>query len=358
VDSRRTPLDALHAESGTHWLAVDGWRVPADYGDPMAEYAALRRGAGVIDLSLRGKLHVVGPDRASFLDGMVTNHIRALRPGEGCNAAKLSIQGKMEAGLHVLCLDDALWCDIDPGPAPGVQATLARHLIMEDARLIDVTDAWALIAVQGPVANAVLQAAGVDVAALRQPLQHAAGEIAGHAVRVVRNDHTGEGGFDIWAPRDASPHVWRSLCAAEGARAAGMTALDVRRIEAGIPWYGSEITAERFPMEAGLESGWISATKGCYIGQETIARLRFQGHLNRGLRGLVFANDLPPERGATVWWGEKRAGTITSATTSPRLRHAIALALVHRDATEPGIEVEVEYGDGRHPARVTELPFV
>ena len=357
MDSRRTALDTLHAESGAHWVAVDGWRVPADYGDPMAEYAALRRGAGILDLSLRGKLHVLGPDRVSFLDGMVSNDIRALHSGEGCNAAKLSIQGKMEAGMHVLCLDDALWCDIDPGPAAGVQAALARHLIMEDARLVDVTDDWALIAVQGPAAAAALEAAGVDVATLTLPLQHAAAQIAGCAVRVVRNDHTGEGGFDVWVERAPAASVWRKLLESEGARAAGMTALDVRRIEAGIPWYGSEITAERFPMEAGLESGWISATKGCYIGQETIARLRFQGHLNRALRGLEFASDLPPERGANVFLGDKRVGAITSATTSPRLRHAIALALVHRDAAELGTEVAVDFGAERHPARVTELPF-
>jgi folate-binding protein YgfZ len=354
---RRTPLDDTHAGAGVRWIELDGWRVPADFGDPAGEYASLRRGAGLLDLSLRGKLQLLGPDRVAFLDGMVSNDVRGLRPGEGCNAAKLSLNGKMEGGMHVLCLADALWCDIDPGAAAAVQAALARHLIMEDVRIVDVTGTWALIAVQGPEAARTLAAAGCDTTSLGAPLQHAASSVHGTAVRIVRNDHTGEGGFDMWVEAAAAPGVWLALVERGGARPVGMTALDVRRIEAGIPWFGSEITTERFPMEAGLESGWISSTKGCYLGQETIARIHFQGHVNNRLCGLVFDDGVPPPRAATVWRDDKRVGAVTSAATSPRLGRAVALAIVHRTAAEVGTELAVDAAGVRRPATVVALPF-
>jgi folate-binding protein YgfZ len=354
---RRTPLDALHAAAGVRWMQADGWRVPADYGDPQAEYDALRHGAGALDLSLRGKLRIVGPDRVAFLNAMLSNDVASLQPGAGCNAAKLSVQGKMEAGMHVLCLPDALWCDVDPGPASAVHAALVRHLILEDARIEDTTDAWGLVAVQGPGAGAALAAVGVETATLTAHLQHASRSVDGVPVRVVRCDHTGDGGFDVWAEAAAAPAVWRALVGGGGARPVGMTALDIRRIEAGIPWFGSEITGDQFPMEAGLEAGWISYTKGCYLGQETIARLRHQGHVNRQLRGLVLDGDTPPARGAAIHAGGKRVGGVTSAARSPHFGRGVALAYLHRDAAAPGTAVEVDDAGARRSARVVTLPF-
>jgi folate-binding protein YgfZ len=338
-------------------MQADGWRVPADFGDVEGEYTALREAVGVIDLSLRGKLRITGPDRASFLNAMVTNDVQALRPGAGCNAAKLSVQGKMEAGMHLLCLPDELWCDVDPGPAAALGATLARHLILEDARIEDVTDAWALVAIQGPRAAAALAAVGVDVTRLVAHLEHEIAPLAGAAVRVVRDDHTGDGGFDLWVEAAAAAAVWDARVAHAGARPVGMTALELRRIEAGIPWFGSELTGAEFPMEAGLEDGWISYTKGCYVGQEPVARLRHRGHLNRELRGLWLQGGGLPERGAPLWAGDKRVGALTSAARSHRLGRTIGLGYVHRDTAEPGTMLEVEMDGGRRPVRVVALPF-
>lgn len=354
---RRTPLHSRHVAAKARLAEVDGWLVAADFGDVGAEYEALRHRAAVIDLSLRGKLRVTGADRASFLHNMLTNDIRALAPGQGCNAAKLDLHGKMEGGLHVLCLDEALLCDIDPGPAPRVAAALEKHLVLEDAKLEDETDRWALLAVQGPMAAAVLAAVGATAGALVRELQHAASRIAGRDVHLVRMDHSGEGGFDVWVRADDAAGVWDALVHAPGASAAGLTSLDVRRIEAGIPWYGSEITPDVFPMEAGLEEGWISYTKGCYLGQETISRLHHLGHVNRRLRGLHLDGDVLPERGSDVLASGKRVGTVTSAARSFRLGRPVALALVHRDAAAVGTLVELVATAGRLAARVTELPF-
>ena len=355
---RRTSLHPEHAAAGARLVEVDGWSVPADFGDASAEYRILREGAGLLDLSLRGKLRVVGPDRAAFLHSMLTNDILALRPGRGCHAAKLTVQGKMQAALHVLCLEDALLCDVEPGPAEELRAALARHLVMEDEELEDVTEPWALLAVQGPQSPSALARLAVGMEALREELQHTEASIAGTTVRVVRSDHCGEGGFDLWVPALAAPRVWRELLAPGEIRPVGLRALDVRRIEAGIPWHGSEITQEYLPLEIGLEAGWISHSKGCYLGQETISRLHHLGHVNRYLRGLLFEAGAAPHTGTPLWGGDKRVGAVTSATLSPRIGAPVALGYVHRDFASPGTVVELEEPAGRRRARVTALPFV
>jgi aminomethyltransferase len=354
-------LHAAHQAAGARLVEVDGWNIPADFGDVRAEYDALRTGATRIDLSLRGRLRVTGRDRATFLHNMVSNDIVGLHPGQGCHAAKLTLQGKMEAAMHVLCLEDALLCDIDPGPAPRVRAALQRHLILEEARVEDIGPEWCLVAVQGPQASARLAACGLPVAELSEAeattaaLKHVSATIAGTTVRLLRNDHCGETGFDLWIPAAGASQVWEQLGEA-GVRAIGLTALDLRRLEAGVPWAGSEYAGDTFPMEVGLDAGWISYTKGCYLGQETIARIHHLGHVNRSLRGLRFeASELPP-RGSTVWAGDKRAGEVTSAAMSPRLG-PVALALVHREHAAPGTSVVVEHSGGRIPAQVAALPM-
>ena len=142
-----------------------------------------------------------------------------------------------------------------------------------------------------------------------------------------------------------------------GARAVGLRALDIRRIEAGIPWFGSELTSEYFPMEAGLEDGWISYTKGCYLGQETISRLHHLGHVNRLLRGIVPVDDTAPMPGAELFAATKRIGTVTSVARSPRLDRTIALGYVHREFAEPGSTISVASASGPTAARVAALPF-
>ncbi len=356
VEPRQIPLHATHAASGARLEAVDGWLVPFDFGDVEAEYDALHHSAGVLDLSLRGKLRLSGPDRATFLHNMVTNDVLALRPGQGCNAAKLTLQGKIEGTMRILCDADALWCDIDPGAAGQVRASLERHRIMEDVAIHDATDEWVLLAVQGPHAAQVLEDAGADPRELAEPLQHAQFTLGGASVRVARVDHCGEGGFDVWVPATSAVDVWRALISA-GAHAVGLRALDVRRIEAGIPWFGSELTPEYFPMEAGLEAGWISYTKGCYLGQETISRLHHLGHVNRLLRGIVPEGDVAPVLGAALLAEAKRIGTVTSVSQSHALDRTIALGYVHREFAAPGTPITIETPSGPAIARIAALPF-
>ncbi|MFQ5599494.1 MAG: aminomethyltransferase family protein [Candidatus Krumholzibacteriia bacterium] len=355
---RTSPLHETHVSAGATFVEADGWSMPASFEDVATEYEALRSGAALLDLSSRAKLRVCGADRVRFLQNMLTNDIQSLRPGHGCRAAKLTVQGRMEAGLHVLCLAGEIWCDLGPGPAEQMVAGLRKRIILEDALIEDVTDAWALLAVQGPAAAAALEAVGVDVVSLQEELQHGDATISGMDVRVVCSDHSGEGGFDIWVRAQQATSVWQAiLSGSSGVRPAGVEALDVRRIEAGIPWHGREITPERFPQEIGLDEGWISYTKGCYLGQETISRIHHMGHVNRHLRGFLLDGAALPARGSALFVQDTNVGELTSTTRSPQLGRPVALGYVRREFASPSTAVEVGDGAERGRAEVTSLPL-
>jgi folate-binding protein YgfZ len=317
----------------------------------LQEYEALRRGAGLIDFSAWGLLRLRGKDRARFLHNMLTNDILKLRPGEGCNAVKVSVQGRMEAALRVLCLEDEMWCDTEGEALAGVALGLRKRIVLENAALEDASAGWRLLAVPGPEARRVLERCGIEPPAAMHG--HAAAALAGAEVRVVRSDHTGDGGCDIWATAAAAANVAAALRDA-GAVAVGEATYELRRIESGIPRHGREITSEHFPQEANLDAGWISYTKGCYLGQETISRLHHMGHVNRSLCGLVVDGDAVPEPGTSLAAGGKEGGRITSSVRSLVLDRPVALAYVRHEIAAPGTAVELANGS---TARIADLPF-
>lgn len=328
-----------------------------DFGDVAAEYMALREGAGLLDLSSRALLVLRGGDARRFLNNLVTNDVESLQDGQGCSALKVSLQGKVETPLRVLRAGDDLWIDLEPAPCEALADALGKRIILADVSLEDESARWALLALQGPRAAAVLAALGVEVGALTTLHAHAAATLAGIDVRVVRSDHTGDGGFDVFAPEARAPELWETLVAADGVRPVGHAAHTARRIEAGIPWVESELVPPRLPQEAGLDDGWISHTKGCYLGQETIARLHHMGHVNRELRGVVLESESPPTPGSTLRVGDRDAGTLTSSAYSPGRRGAVALAYVRREHAEPGTRVAVQSESSTMTGEVIGLPM-
>ena len=326
------------------------------------EYEALRRHAGLLDLTARGKLRLGGADRGRFLNDLLTNDILVLRPGQGCNALKVTLQGKMEAALRILCFEDEIWCDLEAEPLAALLRTLRMRILRAAVTVEDASAAWALFSLQGPEAVAVLAKLGVSAGGLGELHRHAGAVLAGIEVHLVRSDHTGEGGYDVWVPEAAAGSLRAALLEA-GAVLVGPEALEVRRIEAGIPRQGVEITTERFPQEAGLEAGWISYTKGCFFGQETIARLHHLGHVNRHLRGVrleansVTSGDGLPPPGAALAVDGKEVGTVTSAVRSLGLGVPVALAYVRRDSAQPDTAVRIQAGSASLPGRITALPF-
>jgi len=351
-----TPLHELESAAGAHFASFCGWEVASHYGDPAAEYDALRRSAGVLNVCFTGRLRITGKDRTRYLHSMLTNDIRALAAGEGCYAALLTRQGWMEADLWVYAFQEEYRLECPPCAAGQVYGTLSRHIV-GDILKIDVLDGTSgMISLQGPGSKAVMErTCGIPLPDL-QPLSHRSIDGTSGEWLVACRDRTGSGGFDLWLPASDMKAVWRSWTEVEGVRAAGLEAWNQLRTEAGIPWYCSDMTGKTLPMEMGLDSA-ISFKKGCYRGQEIVARIKHRGHLDRRLGAVAIdCGELPPGGAPVIHRGE-RIGAVTSAVHSPRLGRALALAVLRSAFLEPGTAVEVEYGGNRRPGVVVILPL-
>jgi folate-binding protein YgfZ len=328
-----------------------------------AAYQAARRQSASIDRSGRGRIVVSGADRASYLQGLLTNDIVALKAGQGCYAAYLTAQGRMIADLHVYELGDVLLLTMDAGVKDGVLAKLDQFIFSEDVQLGDVTGTFAQIAVVGPDAARVVAAvvaadvAGVSEVSLRALPEHGnvrAAWSGGQAI-ITRVSDTGEPGYDLFVERAQAGALEPALAAA-GTVVLDEATAEALRIEAGVPLFHRDMDEETLPLEAGIEARAISFTKGCYVGQEVVIRVLHRGHgrVVKKLIGLTFEREPAPAPGAQIRSGDREAGQVTSSTMSPALQRPIALAYVHRDFLEPGTTLTV---DGAN-AVVTTLPFV
>jgi folate-binding protein YgfZ len=292
-----------------------------------AQYRLLREEAGLVSRAGRAWIEVAGADGAEFLQGQLTNEIEALGVGEGCYAALLDRKGKMRSDMRVLKLaDDLIALDVPAACAEEVIRHLDTYRIGRDVE-IRRRDDLALLSVIGPRSVEVLGGApfGAEHA-------HRSERIAEHDLRLIATD----AGADLLAPAPALLAVAEHLSAG-GAETASEAAAEILRVEAGRPAFGAEMGHDTIPQEAGINERAVSFEKGCYIGQETVARLHFKGRPNRHLRRLSAAT--PMTAGAPVAVGEKQVGTIGTAVISPG-RGPLALAILRREA-EPGAEVRI-----------------
>ena len=325
----------------------------------LAGYEAARRRAASIDRSDRGRIVVTGADRASYLQGLLTNDVVALQAGQGCYAAYLTAQGRMISDLHVYELGDLMLLTMAGDVKDAVLAKLDQFIFSEDVQLGDVTDTFAQVAVVGPEAARVVAAVlgGVGVEALQSLPEHGnlRTEWDGAAVIVARVTDTGEAGYDVFVDRARADSLVAALGGA-GAVAVDAATADAVRIESGIPLFHRDMDENTIPLEANLESRAISFTKGCYVGQEVVIRVLHRGHgrVARKLVGMLVDGGEAPARGAAIHSGEREIGAVTSSTWSPALQRPIALGYVHRDFVEPGTAVTV----GDVSAQVVAMPFV
>lgn len=358
------PLHEFHVRHGATFTRVNGAELAVHYGDPQAEHAALRHTVAVLDLSSRGRLCVLGRDRERFLNGQVTNDVKALTPGRGCYTAVVSAKGRMEGDAFVYRLAEEFLLDCEPGCATALAQRLERYVIADDVQIADAAPHFGLLGVQGPRAAEVARALAPGLEPPAQPLSlkvvtHAAwGELY-----VVNQPRVGVPGWEVYVPMtalEAAAETLRSAAAHLGGRLAGWQALEITRIEAGIPRWGADLDESTLPPEAGLEARAISYTKGCYIGQEVIARIRTYGHVNRALCGLWLGEwrGALPARGDRLLRDGREVGYVTSATRSPGLNAAIALGYVRRECTAPGTELTLRSSEGEGPVRLVSLPFV
>ena len=352
---RELPLSDLHRAAGAVVEEIDGWRLPVRYGDPAAEHRAAREAVGIIDRSALGKAVVTGRDRAAFLQGMLTNDVKGLQPGQGCGAAFLDAHGKVVALLSVYALDDRLWLELPPGLTEKTLQALDRFLISEKASFEAADDGFVVVAVQGAGARPLLEE--LSGRGLELPLYaHAEAAVAGAPVRVIHRAEAGAPGFHCWTAPEHGAALWQALRTA-GATPVGFEALDVLRLEAGVPWYGRDVDETAIMPETRLEH-LVHYSKGCYIGQEVVARVKYRGHVNRALAGIMLEGDRVPRAGARVVADGKEVGRITSAARSFALGVPIALGYVRREHFEPGTALTVLDGETPIPAQVVALPFV
>jgi folate-binding protein YgfZ len=307
-----------------------------------AQYRQLREECGLVDRSERGKLLVTGPEAAEYLQGQLTNDTEAIEPGEGLYAALLDRKGHMQADMRVLRPGEGtdLWLDLEPEGLEAARRHLGMYKIGRDVDVVDATAERAILSLIGPRA--------VEVAGSAPLPENSCEEVTiGGAECLAVGTAAGIAVFVPTAERD---RVHAALLSA-GAVEVSAEAAEILRIESGRPRFGAEMGTETMPAEAGIVEAAVSFTKGCYIGQETVARLHYKGKPNRHLRGLKLS--APARPGAPLQLGEKEVGTLGSAAVSPAFG-PIGLAILRREA-EPGATLAV--GEDGVTAEVVALPF-
>jgi folate-binding protein YgfZ len=370
----------------------------------------LRDAAGILDLSFRSRLCLTGADRQKFLNGQVTNNVKDLKVGEGCYAALVNAKGKLQSDLNIYVIENEILLDFEPGYSAAVAQRLEKYIIADDVQVADVAPHYGLLSVQGPKAVEALTALEFDVTEQQptpdpsQPPSRRSGAVARReggernwqVLGGTRNPSSGGGGFvqvptkpmnfvsiksptlgetywmnlprvgtngfDVFVPTAGLGAVADKLILAVktvGGRACGWQALETARIEAGIPRFGIDMDETNLAPEAGIEERAISYSKGCYIGQEVIARIRTYGQVAKALGGLRFADSIKvlPKRGDKLYHGEKETGYVTSAAASPALKSNIALAYVRREHNAIGTELLVRTASGDLAAKIVPLPF-
>jgi folate-binding protein YgfZ len=340
--------------------------VPASYGDVLFEYAAVREfGAGLIDLSPRGRMLVSGTEAVPFLNGLITNDMKTLVENSWMPAAFPNVQGRLIASVRVARLKDGgtdrnvcptFLIDTEATTHERVMKTIERFTLAGDFRVSDITTQTTHLSVQGKKAAKVIRLVIGEEAAGLAPNSAKQLTWQESEITVIRATDI-EDGFDLIADAERAKDLWNALRDA-GARPVGYDALEILRIEAGLPRYGSDMDDSNVVTEAGLDAA-VSYTKGCYVGQEIIARIKYRGHVAKKLSGLVFDQATKVEAGMTIKSADgKEAGRITSTTYSPHLGRTIALAFLKYDYIAAGTSVKIVSESEELQARVTDLPFV
>ena len=371
-----TPLAAAERAQGAEFGEYFGMRLPGRFRDPLAEYRAARECAALMDTNFRSVFALSGPDRVRYLHAVTSGNIRDLPPGQSALGLLLNAQGHMLAELLTLVLEDRLLVLGHAFVRKRTFETLDKFIIMDDATIADETPQTGTLAIEGPKAPEILrEITGIDLGQFAAGAHTAAQmRFAGGAIpcRILRRSQYGMAGAELLLPREALEAAWAALGGAARARGGapiGYRAIEMLRLEAGIPWFGADFGEHHIPQEAGIESTHISFTKGCYTGQEIVERVRSRGHVNRRLAGLVFSSAEAPKSGTALFAvagsadgtapvkEQLEAGQITSAAFSPLLGKAIGMAYLRREYHAPGTKLQYQSERGSALAKVIELPL-
>jgi glycine cleavage system T protein (aminomethyltransferase) len=331
-----------HQAKGASFEDFFGCEIPSGYGDYEKEYHALRTSVGLRDVSYFAKVRITGRDRQRFLQGMVTNDIKALKAGQGTYALFLDVKGRIQGDMKFYAFPEHFLMVLQHYIREKITSGLDRYIISEDVSMTDVTADWAMFQLLGPEASSFLSSRGLEN--LPEELySFQANSVAGVECSVIRLG----AGFALLCPADSAVAVLDRL----DVQPVGMRAFDVFRIESGMPLIGMDMDETNFPQETRLDAA-LNFNKGCYLGQETIARIDAQGHVNRHLMGIASSTGLKP--GDKLYKGDREIGKITSATHSLLLKQPLSMGYVRREFAKEGEQVSA--GNDRTTAIVRQLP--
>lgn len=352
-----TPLREQHEQAGAALGEWFGCRLPERFADTAEEYRYARETVALVDQNYRAFLYFSGPDTERYLNAMLTNDAKNLAPGRGVPALVLNPQGRILAELDCYRFEDKYLVV----SYARVRETLVEHfdrfIIMDDVTLDDATDEFGALALEGPATPQVLAAVGAPSFDSLEEFSHAEATVGGAACRVVRRSVGGVPGAEFIVARADLAQLWQTLREAVGSAGGGpvgYAALNVLRLEAGIPWFGYDFDEHVIPHEAAVETTHISFTKGCYPGQEIVERVRSRGRVNRRRAGLAFSGDAVPAAGEKLLSDGKEAGHVTRAGFSYALGRPIGMGYLRREYLAPGTKLEWSGG----AAEVIELPLV
>ncbi len=362
---RSTPLRAVHESLGATMTEFAGWLMPLRYRGEISEHQAVRHAAGLFDLSHMGEIAVTGPDAATALDYALVGQPSALAPGRARYTMICAPDGGILDDLIVYRLEHTEYLVVaNAANTAVVAAALRDRAAAYDAQVTDQTAQYALIAIQGPHAARILAAlTDVDLDDVKYYAGHR-GIVADFPVLLARTGYTGEDGFELFTRPGDAEGVWVALTRAgaeDGLVPAGLAARDTLRLEAGMPLYGNELSAEVTPFDAGLGRVVVFGKPGDFVGRAALAE-RAQAPPQRVLTGLIGASRRVPRHGYTVTWDAAPCGTITSGAPSPTL--GVPIAMAYLDPVAEGLAHDDDAGllavdiRGKHePARLTDLPF-
>lgn len=345
----RTILSEHLASRGARLGEYSGAETPASFGDPQAEFAALRFAAGVFDLGWRAKLAATGEDRIRWMNGMVTGNVRDLGPNRGAYSFLLNPQGHILGDLYIYNRGETLLLDTDCSQAGRLREVFEKYIIMDDVEVTDISEKLTAIGLRGPQAAAILEKCGVTAGSL-QPLELR--DVAWHDVGLSLIRGAGSGGYELWLAPLNAPRVWEAAVMA-GAAPVGTEALELWRIAAGVPRYGQDIRERDLPQETEQHQA-LDFSKGCYVGQEIVERIRSRGQVHRMFTGFRTTGAAAP--GTKLQADGKDVGELTSVASLPQsngTRTTIALGYVRRELALPGKELKA----GEATVTVSKLPF-
>jgi folate-binding protein YgfZ len=315
---------------GTNSSEHSGVASAPDFGDSRAEFQGLLSGCGLYDLSWRSKIAVTGGDRIRWMNGMVSNNVRDLATGHGVYAFMLNAQGRIQADLYVFHRGDSLLVDTERGQRDKVLQLFGRYIIADDVEIADISDKLTALGLTGPESRRVLERAGIAVPDLAH-LQFADVAWRQKSIVILRAGEEARESWQVWIAPEHSTELWDALVKS-GARPSGTTALNLFRIARGIPQFGVDIRERDLPQETG-QTRALNFTKGCYLGQEIVERIRSRGAVHRQFTGFVVEGTLP-EPGSKILADEKEVGEITSSAILPLPDgdRSVALGYLRREA--------------------------